>query len=75
MTRAEAEAWAGASAYVARIYHATSQDAAATIRQEVFDLTVRRFGRVWGNGIYATPEPGIASLYAGLYGSDAVVLE
>jgi hypothetical protein len=75
MTRAEADAWAAGSAYVTPVYHATSQDAAARIRQEGFDLSLRRFGRVWGNGIYATPDPNVASVYASLYGTDAVRLE
>lgn len=60
---------------MAPVYHATSRDAAATIRQEGFDLAHRRFGRVWGNGVYATSERSVSSAYAGLYGTDGVELE
>jgi len=75
MTRAEADAWAVGSAYAAPLYHATSRDAARTIRAEGFDLSRRRFGRVWGNGVYTTAELSVSSFYAGLFGTDAVVLE
>jgi hypothetical protein len=75
MTRVEADAWAAGSSYVKPIFHATSRDAAASIRRDGFDLSHRRFGRVWGNGIYATPEPRVASIYAGLHGADAATLE
>ena len=74
MTRAEADAWATGSASPSTVYHATSRDAAASIRRSGFDLSRRRFGRVWGNGIYTTPDPTVASLYAGLYGADGVEL-
>lgn len=74
MTRAEADAWARGSAYPATVYHATTASAATVIRRLGFDLGRLRFGRVWGHGIYATPDRAIAARYAALIVSGAETL-
>ena len=75
MSRADAERWARRSAYTAPLYHATSSDSAAAIRGTGFDLTIRRFGRYFGDGVYATPDLEIAQLYGALHGERTAILE
>lgn len=75
MARIDAEAWAADSAYPGPIYHATSRTAAVAIRAVGFDLSRKRFGRMWGNGVYATPDLGASAAYADLFGADAEVVE
>jgi len=75
LSRAAAEAWGAHSVYPEPVYHATTADTAAIIRQEGFNLDRQRFGRFWGNGVYGTTDSAIAARYAAALGSGAQVLE
>jgi hypothetical protein len=52
MSSRDAESWVAESAYPGVVYHVTTIDAAAAIRQYGFDLRRRAGGRAWGNGVY-----------------------
>ena len=75
MPRREAERWNAGSAVPGPVYHATSLASAQIIRRDGFDLDYRVLGRTWGNGVYTTPDRGVAEFYARLHEPDAVILE
>ena len=76
MPRAEAARWVLGSIYRPSVFHATSREAAEAIRREGFDLRRRTFGRIWGIGVYATPERTVAEAYrAAVSGGDPVIVE
>ena len=80
MSRAEASVWSAVSVRITPYFHVTSVDAASRIRREGFQLddptlTLRGFGRFWGVGVYATPDPDVAARYVSFRGADNYVLE
>lgn len=75
MTSAEADDWAGSSVYSEVAYHITSQQNVASLEQFGFDLHRVKFGRVWGNGVYAAIDNRTAQLYLTWQGYDATILE
>lgn len=74
MTAEEAEEWAADSAYPAIVYHVTTTEAAAAIRQHGFDLRRRAGGRAWGNGVYAATDQATRDYYLTQLGHYGVVL-
>lgn len=75
MSRVEAEAWGAGSAYPAALYHATTVASAEAISREGFVARYVRFGRVWGNGVYATPDPAVAAYYEQFFTGASRTLE
>lgn len=70
MTRGEAEQWragnvlVGMDAGTDEFYHGTSDQAKKSIEEGGFDLSEVAFGRLWGDGVYLTPEFNEAHHYA-----------
>jgi hypothetical protein len=75
MTSNEADRWAADSVYPASVFHVTTVDAAAAIRQTGFDLSKRRWGRVWGIGIYAATDESTLDIYRTIAEPTCEVLE
>ena len=63
MARSEADQWAKDSAFRDDVYHVTDAQNVTSLKQSGFDLTRARFGRVWGNGVYVTPDDATADMY------------
>jgi hypothetical protein len=66
MTRIEAEKFIEGSQYTKDVYHVTSLDSAKAIEKEGFDLSIKAFGRVWGDGVYVAIDKETVALYRNL---------
>jgi hypothetical protein len=75
MTSTEADRWAANSIFPAPVFHVTTEGAAAAIRRTGFDLSERRWGRVWGIGIYAATDAATLDIYRTIAGPNCEVLE
>ena len=72
MTTEEAVAWSKNSKVKGVTYHGTTQAGAKGIRENGFDLTKGRTGKLYGNGAYVTKsEKEVASIFA----QDGVVIK
>jgi hypothetical protein len=63
MTRAEAERWAADSALKQPYYHMTDGVNVPSLVEQGFNLQYRSFGRVWGDGVYASNSDEALSIY------------
>jgi hypothetical protein len=64
MSREQAERWAAGSQYQGDVYHVTPGAAnARSIMEDGFDLSKRKFGRMWGDGVYVSTDEGAADTY------------
>lgn len=75
MTTGQAKKWASDSVYPGIIYHVTTVEAAAAIRQVGFDLHRRAGGRAWGDGVYGAIDHLTRDEYLGQLGRKGVALE
>jgi hypothetical protein len=73
MTSAEADEWAAGSVYANdEFYHITKGvEAERSIMREGFDLSRRKFGRVWGDGVYVGLDDDTAQMYQSWTGPGA----
>ena len=75
MSRADAELWAANSAYKGDTYHVTPGVAnERSIKENGFDLSKRKFGRMWGDGVYVGTDETTAEQYRGWTGQSARTL-
>ena len=75
MSRADAELWAANSAYKGDTYHVTPGVAnERSIKGNGFDLSKRKFGRMWGDGVYVGTDETTAEQYRGWTGQSARTL-
>lgn len=74
MSREEAELWARESAIQHDVYHVTDAENVTSLKRNGFDLNRSRFGRVWGNGVYVTPDENTAAMYENWAGGPARTL-
>jgi hypothetical protein len=63
MQLSEAERWIRDSVVRQPVFHVTTQESAASIRQTGFDLSRRHFGHAWGEAVYTTPDQEVVALY------------
>lgn len=76
MDRATAERWASNSAYKDDVYHITPGVAnERSIKANGFDLSKKKFGRMWGDGVYVGADQETADLYKTWAGRSARTLK
>lgn len=63
MTRAEAEIWAMNSKYRSDTYHVTYPEAVDSISREGFDLSKKKWGKMFGDGVYVGTDKATAKMY------------
>lgn len=74
MSADEAKDWAKGSAIEEPLMHVTSKEGAEGISKEGFDLSRKQFGKVWGEGVYATGDEDTAKIYSDQMASGGTVL-
>jgi hypothetical protein len=74
MSKEEAEAWASQGIETRRFFHGTGEAGRTGIRQSGFNVESTRFGRMWGNGVYASPNYTVAADYAASAGGHILEL-
>lgn len=76
MSRADAELWAANSVYKGDTYHVTPGVAnERSIKANGFDLSKKKFGRIWGDGVYVGTDQGAAKQYQRWTGKGARTLK
>lgn len=75
MTRDEAEAFIKDSVYQDSVWHGTSSYNVDSILADGFKLDRQSWGRIWGDGVYATPDKNLARQYAKGFGNKSLEIK
>jgi uncharacterized protein YdaT len=75
MSTAEADAFTKESAFKATTTHTTPSRNVESLKTEGFNLSNRKGGRVWGDGVYVATDRGTTQFYEGFFGEKVSTLK